>query len=61
MNQQDKVKEIDSEIDFIAKADELLAELERNPNPAINERYLDFVRRAKKEAEARLEKLRDED
>lgn len=61
MNQQDKVKEIDSEIDFIAKADELLAELERNPNPAINERYLDFVRGAKKEAEARLEKLRDED
>lgn len=61
MDQQDKAKEIDSEIKFIATAEGLLSELEKNPNPAVNPGYLDFVRRAKKEAEARLEKLRDED
>lgn len=57
MNEQDKAKEIDSDIDLITKADALLSELERNPNPAVNEGYLDFVRRAKKEAEIRLEKM----
>lgn len=61
MDQQDKAKEIDSEIKFIAQADALLSELERNPNLAINPVYPDFIRRAKKEAEIRLEKLRDED
>ena len=60
MNQQDKAKEIDSEIKFIARADALLSELERNPNPAVNEGYLNFVRGAKKDAEVRLEKMRDE-
>lgn len=60
MDQQDKAKEIDSEMKFIAQADALLSELERNPNPAINEGYLNFVRGAKKDAEARLERLRDE-
>lgn len=61
MNQEDKAKEIDSEIAFIATAEGLLSWLEENPNHDINERYLDFVRHAKKEAEIRLEKLRDED
>lgn len=60
MDQQDKAKEIDSEIKFIAQADEFLSWLERNPNPAINPGYPDFIRRAKKEAEVRLEKLRGE-
>ena len=57
MNEQEKAKQIDSEIKFIAQADALLSELERNPNPAVNPRYLDFVRGAKKDAEARLEKM----
>lgn len=61
MDQQDKAKEIDSEMAFIAKADEFLSWLEENPNPAINPGYPDFIRRAKEEAEIRLEKLRDED
>lgn len=61
MNQQDKAKEIDSEIKFIARADALLSELERNPNPAVNPGYLNFVRGAKKDAEVRLKKMRDED
>ena len=60
MDQQDKAKEIDSEIKFIAQADALLSELERNPNPAVNPGYLAFVRGAKKDAEARLEKMRGE-